>query len=115
MKNGFTLVELLGVIVLLSVILLITTISVGSVLNESRDSLSDVQKRKIEEIAETYFIKEGINKDHMCISVEYLINKGYIDGDLIKDPKDREKMTGFVKVTYSTNQYSYKYQEENCE
>ena len=115
MKNGFTLVELLAVIVILSVVLLITTISVGSVLNESENSLSDTQKKKLEQAAENYYIKEGMNKNDMCVSISELINKGYIENDSVKDPKDKDEMTGYVKITYASNQYSYKYQENSCE
>ena len=56
-----------------------------------------------------------MNSNDMCISVEELIEKGYIDSVTVKDPQDRKEMTGYVKITYASNQYSYKYQEISCE
>ncbi|MBQ2946643.1 MAG: type II secretion system protein [Bacilli bacterium] len=114
-KKGFTLVELLAVLVILSILSIIATVTVSSILNDSKSSLSDRQKRNIENAAETYYLKEGMNSNDMCISVEELIEKGYIDSVTVKDPQDRKEMTGYVKITYASNQYSYKYQEISCE
>ena len=114
-KNGFTLIELLAVLVILSILAIITTVTVSTILNDSRDSLSQRQKRNIEDAAETYYLKEGMNIEDTCVSVEELIEKGYIEGVSVKDPEDAEEMTGYVKITYASNQYSYKYQENSCE
>ena len=114
-KNGFTLIELLAVIVILAILAIITAVTVSTILDDSRDRLSERQKRNIEIAAETYYLKEGMNINDTCISVEELIEKGYIDGVTVKDPEDTEEMTGSVKITYASNQYSYKYQENSCE
>ena len=114
-KKGFTLIELLAVLVILGIILLITTYTVNSIIENARKSLSDSQKENIEEAAKTYYLKEGMNTNDTCISVDELIEKGYIEKAEVLDPKDKEKMTGYVKITYSSNQYSYKYQENSCE
>ena len=50
-----------------------------------------------------------------CISVEELIEKGYIERVTVKDPEHTKQMTRSVKITYASNQYSYKYQENSCE
>ena len=115
MKKGFTLVELLAVIVILAVLALITTVAVNDILSDSKDTLSDTQKHNIEESAETYYIKEGMNADATCISISDLISKGYIDAKEVKDPKTKETLTGSVKITYASNQYTYEYQETTCE
>lgn len=114
-KKGFTLIELLAVLVILAVLAIITTVTVSTILDDSRGRLSKRQKRNIEDAAETYYLKEGMNINDTCISVEELIDKGYIDGVTVKDPEDTEEMTGSVKITYASNQYSYKYQENSCE
>ena len=114
-KNGFTLIELLAVIVILSILALIATVTVSSLLDDSATSLSNTQKNNIEKAAQTYYLKEGMNIDDTCISVGELIEKGYIEKSSVKDPKDTEEMTGYVKITYASNQYSYKYQENSCE
>ena len=114
-KEGFTLIELLAVIVILAIIALITTYTVNSIIENARKSLSDTQKENIEEAAKTYYLKEGMNTNDTCVSVDELIEKGYIEKSEVLDPKDKEKMTGYVKITYASNQYSYEYQENSCE
>lgn len=113
-KKGFTLVELLAVIVILSIIALITIVSVNSVIKDSKDNLSETQKKNIEKAAEAYYLKEGMDSNVSCVSVSDLISKGYLDEN-IKDPKDSEDMTGSVKITFVSNQYLYEYQTGSCE
>ena len=115
MKNGFTLIELLAVIVILAVILLITVISVDSTLLTSKKNVSSLQQKNIEEAAKTYYLKEGMQFEDDCISVSRLLNKGYLEGEKVKNPETKEDMNGYVKITYANNQYSYKYQKDNCE
>lgn len=118
MKNGFTLVELLAVIIILSAIALITTIETGTVIKKSKNNLSDVQISKIEEAAKVYYLKEGIGYDtdsfSQCISVEKLLEKGYIEAEQVLDPKTKKAVTGSVVISYNSNNYSYKYQEGLC-
>ena len=114
-KKGFTLIELLAVLVILAILAIITTVTVSSILDDSKGRLSERQKRNIENAAETYYLKEGMNINDTCVSIEELIQKGYIDRVTVKDPEDTEEMTGSVKITYASNQYSYKYQENSCE
>ena len=56
-----------------------------------------------------------MNIEDTCISVEELIQKGYIEGSAVKDPENYKIMTGYVKITYVSNQYLYQYQENSCE
>ena len=114
-KNGFTLIELLAVIVILAIIALITVISVGSVLTDSKNSLSETQQKKVEEAAKTYYIKEGMSENVTCVNISDLIDKGYIEGTTVLDPKTSEEMNGSVLISYVSNQYNYQYQESACE
>ena len=113
--RGFTLVELLAVLVILAIIITITTVAVSSVLSNSEDSVSDLQKKNVEEAAKVYYLKEGMNTNATCVSIQTLINKGYIEGTEVLDPKTKETISGSVKITYASNQYSYKYQSSSCE
>lgn len=47
MKRGFTLIELIGVIVILGILTLIIYPIVNSVFNESRNNLSESQKESL--------------------------------------------------------------------
>ena len=114
MKSGFTLVELLAVIVILAVISLIAVVSVKPLISSSKTKLSETNIKKIEEIAEAFYINEGVSTLDTCINVSELIDKGYIKGNLIKDPKVGTQIEGSVKVNYKSNKYTYTYQERAC-
>ena len=113
-KKGFTLVELLGVLIVLAIISTIVIISIGGLLKKSEESLSDTQKRQIESAAKLYHLKEGMSSNATCVSVGTLLSKGYLEGAEIKDPKTDQKMTGFVRINYESNKYTYTYEEESC-
>lgn len=50
------------------------------------------------------------------ISLTDLINKGYIEQDELKDPRNREVMSGCVEISYnaSNNKYKYIYDDREC-
>jgi len=118
MKKGFTLIELLAVVVILGVLSLIVTSIVGPTITGSKDNLSGIQIKKIEEAAKTYYIKEGnISDDYSqktCVNLSELLEKGYIDSNVIVDPKNGESMYGSVKITSNGDLYTYKYQDTLC-
>ena len=113
-NKGFTLVELLAVIIILGLLLLITMISVNSILNSSKESLSETQKKRLEDAAEIYYLSEGMNRDSKCVSIEYLVLKGYLNSDEVLDPKTREPLEGSIAITYDSNRYSYEFQDDEC-
>lgn len=120
-KNGFTLVELLAVIIILGVISLIVVVSVWPTVKNSKNKLSDIQKNNIEEAAKTYYLQEGMTDEdyesesfQKCVNLSYLISNNYIEDSSVYDPKDSAEMTGSVLITYSNKKYTYKYQDNNC-
>ena len=117
MKNkAFTLVELLAVLTILAVIVTIVLVSVNSTIDTSRQKLSDIQIKEVERAAKAYNISEGnLDSESSCVNISTLISNGYLDGEKIIDPKDKEEMTGSVKITKVGEKYSYKYQEDSCE
>lgn len=115
MNKGFTLVELLAVIVIIAVIVSITTVTVKDVLKKSKSDLTDIQKKNIEDAAEQYYLREGMTKNITCVNVSELLEKKYFDATKIKNPEDSEDMTGSVKITEEANHYTYKYQDTLCE
>ena len=113
-KRGFTLVELLAVIVIIAAISLITAISITSIISKSKSDLSETQIKNIEKRAEVYYINEGMDNHTWCISVEDLIKKGYIEADSLKDFTTQEEIEGSVMITELTNRYTYKYMSGAC-
>jgi len=119
-KSGFTLVELLAVIIILAIISTIASLLVGKTITNSTEELTEIQIKNIEEAAKTYYLKEGIAEEDYnrknygtCVNVSYLVENGYIDKKVI-NPKNKEEITGSVSITYNSNKYRYDYQETIC-
>lgn len=89
-KMGFTLVELLAVIVILGIILTIATTSVIKNINDSKEKVKYTAAKEIVEMAEVYFANNGIN-DNDCINVEDMI-PNYLETD-VTNPLTGENRT----------------------
>lgn len=112
MKKGFTLVELLAVIVILGIIAAITMPIVDNVLKNSRQKAYDEQVNFILKQAEAWAATHDnrIQSDNE-ITLDTLINDGYIDQDSLKDPRTKKNMDGCVIVSYDDfyNEYTFEY------
>ena len=93
-KKGFTLVELLATIVILGIVLTITGYIVITSVDKSKEKSYKVTINNIEKNASTYLI-ENNNRlffltnnektiEYQCITVENLIDYGYLDNNVIK-------------------------------
>lgn len=100
-KKGFTLVELLAVIVLLGLIALIAAPAITGIIKQSKDSLSDSQKSSIELSAKNWATDNmsSLPADGDCIWVRLstLQAEGYADLEL-KNPKTGEPMTACIII-----------------
>lgn len=119
-KKGFTLVELLAVIVILGLLIAIISPAVMNLINDSEDSLSSQQKKLVVEATKKYMIENSQllpeGSDRAIVYMSDLIDKGVIDNDKIIDPKSKEEINGCVVVSYNNefNQYDYNYSESDC-
>lgn len=85
-KNGFTLIEILGVITLLALLSIIVIISVSKSLKDSIKTLSSVQIENIKSAAamwRTDHIELIPDNDYYIVSLSELQSNGYIDDDII--------------------------------
>ena len=121
MQKGFTIVELLAVLILLAIVSTVTYLIVGNTINNSKDKLSSVQIDNVIEAAKSYYLKEGMSEENIdssstetCVNLSYLVDNGYIDNVEVKDLATKEKITASVKIKYSNNKYKYEYIEEEC-
>lgn len=78
-KKGFTLVELLAVIVVLGIIMVIVTRSVISNVNESKKRVKFLAAKEITEMAAAYMEAET---NETCVDVNELIRNGYLEEDV---------------------------------
>lgn len=120
-KEGFTLVELMGVLVILSLILII---SVPAIINNFKKSEGeDIEnfKKELYSAAETYYI-ENIHRFDFNITPTYkvyiseLIDDGYISGSRV-NPIVNKKISfenSYIELTRTGTgviQYDYIYQD----
>ncbi|MBR3897792.1 MAG: prepilin-type N-terminal cleavage/methylation domain-containing protein [Bacilli bacterium] len=113
MKNkGFTLVELLAVIVMIAIVASISVPIIISVINDSRAKSYDRQVEMIKDAAERYVNENALEFSENKVSVETLKSTGYLKADKIKNPKrPSEELNGCVNITSSGNKNTYTYSE----
>ena len=123
MKKGFTLVEIIAVITVMSILLVIITPYILNTVNNKKGEISNEAKQIIYDATDLY-VKE--NQDNYptvansiyCIKLETLVKDGKLEAP-IKDMKsDKEiPLTNMIKVTIDDyNQYNYELvKKEECE
>ena len=114
-KKGFTLVELISVIVILGILALIVFPSVLSTINKGKSSTKDSNKKLIIAGAKNYVTDnqnsfKSIDGKTYCISMGTLYNNGYINTVIGLDVNDDvTQITDVVKVQYSGGKFNYSY------
>lgn len=104
-KKGFTLVELLAVIVVLSVILVIATTNVMQSINDSRKKAKYIAAKEIVEIGSAYMYENNISD---CVKVIDLIENGYLE-EAVTNPNTGENggIGGKQRVCKNTENLSH--------
>ena len=87
MNKGFTLAELMGVIVILAILSIIVTTTIDRNITESRASTCQTQEKNIIEAAKMYVTDDASKlpsetSSSTKITVKDLIDKGYLDEDM---------------------------------
>ena len=106
-NNGFTLVEILAVITILSLLMVFVVPNFISILNRNKSSAVDIQKNMIVSAARLYveYCSNLNNDDISCnfsttgdntkINLEDLVNNGYIENVVVSD----KTCSGVITVT----------------
>ncbi len=102
-KQGFTLAELIGVIVILALICLVSVPAIASVLKTNKKSLCETQLDNVLEAARNYAsenllampAKDGELK---IITIQDLIDNGFIDEN-IENPVTKENFDTEIEIT----------------
>ena len=117
LNNAFTLVELLGVLIVLAVIALITFPIVDSVIKNSREQSYDRTVESIIEAANNYSTVGdlGYSTEKKPLYLEDIKQYGLLDSSII-NPITEEEMTGCIWYSWDPvyNQYNFEYDSE-CE
>ena len=105
-QEGFTLVELMIVVVILGIISGIGIQQYGKVQERARDAADDANKRIITSAAQMYIMMENVADDELnSVTMANLISVGYLD-DYPDDPNNKDK-TYKVVVTKAGDKYTF--------
>lgn len=117
MKKGFTLVEIMAVIIVLGVIALIAFPSVNSMIKAGREDLYEEQLEEIKLASKKWaFNNTKLLPDNdgqsITITLLQLKRAGYLPLD-IRNPKTNELLSNglSIVITYKNNDYEYKIKE----
>lgn len=120
-KKGFTLVELLAVIIIISVLSLLVFPAVNDMIINSKKSSYETGVESILSAAEKWAMEntDKLDENHLnsvYLNLEVLRNGLYLDKDEIKNPDTGENMAGCIEISYnnSTSQYNYTYSDYTC-
>lgn len=126
MKNkGFTLTELLGTIVILAIIAIIAFPAVLGLLNNSQDETDEALKNFAITGARNYvndnmdFFPKALSTDTSVksygnagnLTIQSLVDEGYISDTTIDSTKNCEMLNDYVKVTSDSKKYIFEYVE----
>ena len=109
-KNGFTLVELLSIVVILGIIVVVALPQISGSIGSKKEK----QYNKIVKIVENagkVYLTENVTRD--SVSIDKLIKSDYLTSGL-KNPINNTPLTGCVKKITSDGVTKYKYEEESC-
>ena len=98
-RKGYTLIELLAVILIISLIIALSIFGIIKAINSSKGKAATLSEKSIKEAAETYATEKNddssywldiTNKEnkYFCITIEELMNKGLLDKKANIESKD---------------------------
>ncbi len=122
MKNkGFTLIELIGTVVILAIIALVVLPATLNVMKSSQEEVDKSVIQIVERAADEY-VHNNLNdypkqletqtekKDNGTISVQELVNKGYIEQSVYD--KHENIHDSCIKITSNSQKYFYEFKKE---
>lgn len=116
MKKGFTLVELLAVIVILGIIAAITIPRIQDVLYGSQDDAYDLLVARLEDRASVYVSNNNLGAqvtagNPLDVYLETLVVEGYFDDEDLSDPRVTgdyiDQYNSFVRFTLENGVLKY--------
>jgi len=120
LKKGFTLVEMLAVVVLIGILVVITVPSIKTIMNNAKEKSLERQIASIIESTKGWSIENvdelPDNNVPILVSLSELKEQGFLEDKEIINPVNNKEITGCIEIKYDLdfNQYKYNYKED-CE
>lgn len=115
MKKGFTLIEIIVVLVILASLTLIVVPTVKTIINNSKAKSHDLVVITIEDAAKAYFYEnfsiyesDLLTNSYVDITIDVLKYNDYLDSNCI-DPVTEQPFEGFVRITKPSGAYEYEF------
>lgn len=114
MKKGFTLIEILGTLVVLAAISLITIPTISNVITESRHKAYEEQLTELYSATKLYLLDKNIILDvnaKSYVLIAQLVESGYLKA-IPDDPRNNDSLNGVVLATGTLTGTSYEYLDD---
>lgn len=112
MKKGFTLIEILAVIIILAIVLTLVSTNVLNIISSSREKTYNEQLNSLKKLSQQY-ATEFYNdltwsSNQTTITLDQLINAGYLEENII-NAKTGESIcsTSTIEITDTNGVYTY--------
>ena len=109
-KNGFTLVELLSIVVILGIIVVVALPQISGSIGSKKEKQYNKIVKIVENAGKVYLTENGTIDS---VSIDKLIKSDYLTSGL-KNPINNTPLTGCVKKITSDGVTKYKYEVDNC-
>ena len=109
-KNGFTLVELLSIVVILGIIVVVALPQISGSIGSKKEKQYNKIVKIVENAGKVYLTENGTMDS---VSIDKLIKSDYLTSGL-KNPINNTPLTGCVKKIISDGVTKYKYEVDNC-
>lgn len=110
-KNGFTLVEMIGVITLLALLTVFALPSIINQVNKKKETMKEALKQTIIAASRIYVDNNKslfVDKTKTyCISLQKMVDLDYLDDSLFTTNNSGYKNTDMVKFNYTTHDYTF--------
>lgn len=116
-RKGFTLIEIIAVIVILGILGVIVLPIVTGVIAENDKKIDEYQEKLIVDAAKGYFMKNAFN-DVKCVDVSRLEDEGLLDNLNVESQGDNIDYNKYKveieKDEENSNRFIYKLSKGNC-